>query len=87
MKTKNPKFWHFWHKKKLTPIIKILEDEPLEFEIEGQADERLRKRGWTRNFVRERYWFMMILNDTPYTQGEINLAGWNSQDDANRARE
>ena len=49
---------------------------------------RTKRKPWiSRNNKKERYWFMMGLNQTPYTCGEVNFAGWNSMDDVKKARE
>ena len=34
--------------------------------------------------IRCRWW--MLLKETPYTKGDVNLAGWNSQADYNRGK-
>ena len=36
--------------------------------------------------TKERYWFLMYLKDTPFSKGEIDLAGWNSLDECKHAK-
>jgi len=60
----------------LAECIHALTYLPQEFEDFGQDDI----------YCKERYWFMIVLKDTPFTRGEVNLAGWNSKDEADHAR-
>ena len=70
----------------MNQVINDLESLPLKYE------EFYNKIGVhpgfpKENFTRVRYWFMSVLEDTPYTQGIQELAGWNSADDLKKARE
>ncbi len=72
--------------KLMNQVINDLESLPKEFE---QFYNKIGVHpGFPKeNFTRVRYWFMSVLEDTPYTQGIQELAGWNSADDLKKARE
>jgi len=71
----------------MNQVINDLESLPLKYE------EFYKDNGWLddapnpENFTRVRYWWMNVLEDSPYTQGIQELAGWNSADDLKKARE
>ena len=70
----------------MNQVINDLESLPLKYE------EFYNKIGVhpgfpKENFTRVRYWWMNVLEDSPYTQGIQELAGWNSADDLKKARE
>ena len=48
-------------------------------DIGSQMNDSINKSG-----LGCRWW--MLLKDTPYTKGDVNLAGWNSKADYNRGK-
>ena len=58
-------------------VLESLEAKPREFEEFGKHNPV---------YSRERYWFMIVLKDTEFTQGTSKLDGWSSAADVRRAR-
>ena len=79
------------HREQFQETLRVLKEEP--FAYEQRCIERGDVAYWSskprfhpENFKKERYWFMIVLKDTPYTIGSCEFAGWNSGDDAKVAR-
>ena len=79
--------WSKEHKKQFANCIKNLTETPAYYEELGMRKDGQLPPWISRNNKKERYWFMMVLHQTPYTLGEVNFAGWNSMDDEKKARE
>ena len=67
-----------------TQTLNILKDSPNDYvnfgERFGLVDEQ------KHLYTADRYWWSIVLNDTPYTQGDQTLAGCTSRHDLKRAR-
>ena len=79
------------HREQFQETLRVLKEEP--FAFEQRCIERGDVAYWSskpcfhpENFKKERYWFMIVLKDTPYTQGLCEFAGWNARDDVKVAR-
>ena len=76
------------HTTTFAPTLKCLTEFPIEFRT-FQKEWGYRNPNGTEmdRCNLHDYWFSIVLADTPYSNGAVNLAGWNSQDDVNKARE